>query len=66
MPGPTGRHTAETIKATRSEVKILFMSGYTSEAIAKHGVLSPGARFLGKPFSTEDLLRKIREVLDGR
>jgi PAS domain S-box-containing protein len=66
MPGLTGRHTAETIKAARSEVKILFMSGYTSEAIAKHGVLSPGARFLGKPFSTEDLLRKIRDVLDDR
>jgi DNA-binding response OmpR family regulator len=66
MPGPTGRHTAETIRAARSEVEILYMSGYTTEAIGKHGVLSPGARFLGKPFTTEDILRKVRDLLDRR
>jgi PAS domain S-box-containing protein len=64
MPGETGRRTAEAIKAVRSEVEILYMSGYTTEAIEKHGVLSPGARFLGKPFTTEDLLRKVRDILD--
>jgi PAS domain S-box-containing protein len=66
MPGLSGRHAAEKIKSARSEVEILFISGYTSEAIAKHGVLAPGAKFLSKPFTTEDLLRKIRDVLDDR
>jgi two-component system, cell cycle sensor histidine kinase and response regulator CckA len=66
MPGLSGRKAAEMIKAARSEVEILFMSGYTSEAIAKHGVLEAGAKFLNKPFTTEGLLRKIRDVLDGR
>jgi PAS domain S-box-containing protein len=66
MPGLSGKHAAETIKSARSEVEILFISGYTSEAIAKHGVLEAGAKFLSKPFTTEDLLRKIRDVLDGR
>jgi len=64
MPGLSGRHAAEKIKSARSEVEILFISGYTSEAIAKHGVLEAGAKFLSKPFTTEDLLRKIRDVLD--
>jgi two-component system cell cycle sensor histidine kinase/response regulator CckA len=66
MPGLSGRHAAEKIKSARSEVEILFISGHTSEAIAKHGVLEAGAKFLSKPFTTEDLLRKIRDVLDGR
>ena len=65
MPGLSGRQAAEKIKAARSEVEILFISGYTSEAIEKHGVLAPGAKFLSKPFTTEDLLRKIRDVLEG-
>jgi CheY-like chemotaxis protein len=55
MPGFSGRHAAQKIKSARAEVEILFISGYTSEAIAKHGVLT-----------TEDLLRKVRDVLDGR
>jgi two-component system cell cycle sensor histidine kinase/response regulator CckA len=66
MPGLSGRKAAERIKAARSEVRILFISGYTSDAIAKHGVLEAGAKFLSKPFTTEDLLRKIRDVLDDR
>jgi CheY-like chemotaxis protein len=66
MPGLTGRQAAETIKSARSEVEILFISGYTNEAIAKHGVLEPGVNFLSKPFTPDDLLRKVRDVLDGR
>jgi len=66
MPGLTGRQAADQIKSARSEVEILFISGYTNEAIGKHGVLEPGAQFLSKPFTPTDLLRKVRDVLDGR
>jgi PAS domain S-box-containing protein len=66
MPGLTGRQVAERIKSMRSEVEILFISGYTSEAIGRHGVLESGAKFLSKPFTPDELLRKVRQVLDGR
>jgi PAS domain S-box-containing protein len=66
MPGLTGRHAAERIKAARAEVEILFMSGYTDDAIVKYGVLEPGSKFLSKPFTTDDLLRKVRQVLGPR
>jgi len=66
MPGLSGRQAAERIKSARSEVEILFISGYTSEAIAKHGVLEAGTHFLNKPFTAEELLRKVRDVLDRR
>jgi len=66
MPGLTGKQAAERIVAERPEVKILFISGYTNEAIARHGVLEPGARFLSKPFTPDELLRRVRDVLDGR
>jgi two-component system, cell cycle sensor histidine kinase and response regulator CckA len=45
-------------------VPFLFMSGYTDEAIVRHGVLNPGVAFLQKPFSPDALVRKVREVLD--
>jgi PAS domain S-box-containing protein len=63
MPGLTGRKTVEQIIPARPETKVLFMSGYTDEAIAKQGVLLPGAAFLSKPFTPDDLLRKIEGVL---
>jgi CheY-like chemotaxis protein len=66
MPGLSGRNAAEQIRAARPEMDLLFISGYTSEAIEKHGVLEPGAKFLTKPFRTEELLHKVRDVLDGR
>jgi CheY-like chemotaxis protein len=50
LPGINGRRVAEEIAATRPRIKVLFMSGYTEEAIQPHGVLAPGAAFLGKPF----------------
>ena len=43
---------------------LLFMSGYTGNAIAHHGVLDPEVNFISKPFSNEDLARKVRMVLD--
>jgi two-component system cell cycle sensor histidine kinase/response regulator CckA len=45
-------------------LKVIYMSGYTEEAIVRHGVLEPGIAFLHKPFNSETLGRKIREVLD--
>jgi two-component system, cell cycle sensor histidine kinase and response regulator CckA len=66
MPGLTGRQAAERIKVARSEVQILFISGYVGDALARHGVFEPQARFLSKPFTADALLRKVREVLDGR
>ena len=63
MPGLSGRHAAERVREARPEVEILFISGYTSDAIDKHGVLSPDVRFLPKPFSSEDLLHTVRQTL---
>jgi two-component system, cell cycle sensor histidine kinase and response regulator CckA len=64
MPGMSGRRVAERIKEIHPEMKALFMSGYTDNAILHHGILEPGLNFLQKPFNVEDLARKVREVLD--
>ncbi len=65
MPEMNGRDLADRIHIMRPGVKILFMSGYSAEAIARHGVLARGAAFLEKPFSPSALLRKVRELLDA-
>ncbi|MDR3534701.1 MAG: CHASE3 domain-containing protein [Rhodopila sp.] len=64
LPGKVrGRELAERITAIRPEVKVLFMSGYTENAIVHHGRLDNGVQLLGKPFSREQLARKVAEVL---
>ena len=65
MPGMSGRQLAEQLAQTRPEVKVLYMSGYTSDTIVRHGVLDAQVSFLGKPFSAATLLQKVREVLDS-
>jgi two-component system, cell cycle sensor histidine kinase and response regulator CckA len=65
MPGMSGRTLAENIAAERPETKIVFMSGYTDDAIVRHGVLEPGIHFVEKPFMPGVLTAKIREVLDS-
>jgi two-component system, cell cycle sensor histidine kinase and response regulator CckA len=47
------------------DLKRLFTSGYTADVIARNGVLDEGVHFIQKPFSTQDLAAKVREVLDG-
>ncbi len=64
MPGLSGRETAERILVGRPEMNLLFMSGYTGNAIAHHGVLDPEVNFIQKPFSSNDLARKVRMVID--
>jgi len=65
MPGISGGELAERLTALRPEMRVIFVSGYTGDTIAHHGVLEPGVHFLQKPFTLDGLARKVREVLDG-
>jgi CheY-like chemotaxis protein len=65
MPQMSGRELAEQLLLVRPNLKILYMSGYTEDAIVHHGVFAPGVAFLQKPFSPNGLARKIREVLEA-
>jgi len=64
MPSMNGRQLYERIKAVRPNLRVLYMSGYTEDNIANHGVLDEGANFIQKPFKSQELASKIREVLD--
>jgi CheY-like chemotaxis protein len=64
MPGASGPELVRQLVERRPTLKIIYMSGYTDDAIVHHGVLDPGVEFLHKPFSSESLGQKIREVLD--
>jgi CheY-like chemotaxis protein len=65
MPRLSGRDLAERVRASHPEAKILFMSGYTDDAVVQHGVLSQEVTLLRKPFTPYALAARVREVLDG-
>jgi two-component system, cell cycle sensor histidine kinase and response regulator CckA len=66
MPGMSGRQLAQRLRVTRPFWKVLYMSGYSDDTVGEDGVLEPGVHFLAKPFTRQELLRKVRDVLDGR
>jgi PAS domain S-box-containing protein len=63
MPGMSGRELAEHLVEARPTTRVLFMSGYTEEAIVHHGVSGGNTEFIGKPFTPQELAQKIRSVL---
>ena len=64
MKGLGGPEVAKRLQHLRPTLKVLYMSGYTENAIARHGVLEPGLALLAKPFTAQALTSKVREVLD--
>jgi two-component system, cell cycle sensor histidine kinase and response regulator CckA len=64
MPGMSGPEVAQAVTSMRPGTQVLYTSGYTDSAIGHHGVLEPGIAFLQKPFSADDLTRKVRVLLD--
>lgn len=65
MPGMSGTALAKELSAKYPALKILYMSGYTDNAIVHYGILEPGIEFIQKPFSPASLTWKIRRILDG-
>jgi YesN/AraC family two-component response regulator len=64
MPEMNGRKLADESPRRRPDLKILFTTGYTPNAVMHGGVLDPGVNFLGKPLTLEQLAKKLRAVLD--
>jgi len=63
MPGMSGLDLAKRLRRLQPSTKVLYMSGYTDDAIGHHGLLDEKTHFLQKPFTSERLLRKVRQVL---
>jgi CheY-like chemotaxis protein len=63
MPGMNGKQVADQLAVLRPGIKVLFMSGYSGELIAHHGVLEAGVAYLPKPFTPDSLTAKVREML---
>jgi two-component system cell cycle sensor histidine kinase/response regulator CckA len=64
MPGLNGRELATRLANLRPDARVIFMSGYTDDAVTRHGVLEPGSAYVQKPFTPDAIARKVREVLD--
>jgi two-component system, cell cycle sensor histidine kinase and response regulator CckA len=65
MPNMNGKQLFERVRAGHPEMKVLFMSGYTDDVIAHHGILEQGVNFIQKPYSIQGLTDKVRQVLDN-
>ncbi|WP_406857708.1 ATP-binding protein [Alsobacter sp. KACC 23698] len=65
MPGMNGAKLAEEALSSRPELKVLFTTGYTRNAVVHHGALESGVHLLGKPYSLDELAAKVRAILDG-
>jgi CheY-like chemotaxis protein len=65
MPHMSGGELAQRLQPVRPDMRVLYMSGYTDDAIVRHGVLGAGMAFLSKPFTPDALALKVREVLDS-
>ena len=66
MPGMSGRELSERLATSHAGMKVLYMSGYTDDAVVLHGVLAEEMAFLQKPFTINALARKVRALLDER
>jgi DNA-binding NtrC family response regulator len=64
MPGMSGSELAKQLTLLQPMIKVLYMSGYTDNAIVHHGVLEKGMNYIQKPYTVDGLARKVREVLD--
>jgi len=64
MPGLNGRELASRLADLRPDARVIFMSGYTDDAVTRHGVLEPGSAYVQKPFTPDAIARRVREVLD--
>ena len=65
MPQMSGKVLANHVAALHPGTRVLYMSGYTDDAIVRHGILEPNTFLLQKPFTPSALLQKVREVLDA-
>ena len=63
MPGISGRELSERVKTIRPDIRVLFMSGYTDQAVVHHGILGPEIVLLQKPFTLSALAHKLRDAL---
>jgi DNA-binding response OmpR family regulator len=64
MPRMSGKELARRLQEISPKMKVLYVSGYTTNVISHHGILEAGLDFLQKPFSSTELLMKVRELLD--
>ena len=65
LPGRNGRQLADELARTHPHIPVLFVSGYTRDAIVQNGMLEPGVHLLNKPFTVDELAGKVREVIES-
>ncbi|QJW94484.1 hypothetical protein FTUN_2005 [Frigoriglobus tundricola] len=65
MPGMSGREVSGALRKRHPGLKVLYVSGYTDDAVVRHGIVAATDAFLQKPFTPLSLARKVRAVLDG-